>query len=303
MRYQFIQTEKAHYPVTLLCQVLQVSRSGYYDWQGRSPSRHVLEDQRLLVKIRAIHKASRETYGLPRVHIDLQADGETCGKHRSARIMRDNDIKAMTQRKFKATTNSKHNYPVAENILDRQFTATVPNQRWVSDITYIDTTEGWLYLAVVLDLYSRAIVGWAMDRRMTRQLVADALIMALRRRGKVTGLLLHFDRGSQYASDDYQKLLKSNDITCSMSRKGNCYDNAAMESFFGPLKQELVHHEHYATREQAKASIFEYIEVFYNQQRRHSAINYLAPMVFEQQRALAKPVSVKTGEDHLILLV
>jgi len=287
MRYRFIQTEKAHYPVTLLCQVLQVSRSGYYDWQGRPLSQHTLEDQRLLVKIRAIHKASRETYGSPRIHTDLQADGETCGKQRTARIMRDNGIQARTQRKFKATTNSRHNYPVAENILDRQFTASAPNQRWVADITYIDTAEGWLYLAVVLDLYSRAIVGWAMDRRMTRQLVADALVMALWRRGKVKGLLLHSDRGSQYASNDYQRLLKSNDITCSMSRKGNCYDNAAMESFFGTLKQELVHHEHYATREQAKASIFEYIEVFYNQQRRHSAINYLAPMVFEQQKALA----------------
>ena len=287
MRYQLIETEKAHYPVTLLCQVLQVSRSGYYDWQGRPPSQHTLEDQRLLVKIRAIHKASRETYGSPRVHTDLQANGETCGKHRTARIMRDNNIQAKVQRKYKATTNSRHNYPVAENILDRQFTASTPNQRWVSDITYIDTAEGWLYLAVVLDLYSRAIVGWAMDRRMTRQLVADALMMALWRRGKVKGLLLHSDRGSQYASDDYQKLIKSNGITCSMSRKGNCYDNAAMESFFGTLKQELVHHEHYATREQAKASIFEYIEVFYNQQRRHSAINYLAPMIFEQQTALA----------------
>ena len=212
MRYQFIETEKAQYPVTLLCQVLQVSRSGYYDWQGRPPSQHTLEDQRLLVKIRAIHKASRETYGSPRVHTDLQADGETCGKHRTARIMRDNNIQANVQRKFKATTNSRHNYPVAANILDRQFTASTPNQRWVSDITYIDTAEGWLYLAVVLDLYSRAIVGWAMDRRMTRQLVADALMMALWRRGKVNGLLLHSDRGSQYASDDYQRLIKSNDI-------------------------------------------------------------------------------------------
>lgn len=287
MRYQFIQAEKAHYPVNLMCQVLQVSRSGFYDWRGRPPSQRAKEDQRLLVKIRAIHKASRETYGSPRIHDDLRDDGETCGKHRIARIMQENSIRAKTRKKFKATTNAEHHYPVASNLLNQEFNATAPNQRWTSDITYIETAEGWLYLAVVLDLYSRAIVGWAMDHRMTRQLVKDALIMALWKRGKVKGLLLHSDRGTQYASDDYQRLLKSNDITCSMSRKGNCYDNAAMESFFGTLKQELVHHECYTSREQAKASIFEYIEIFYNQQRKHSAINYLAPMVFEQQMDVA----------------
>jgi transposase InsO family protein len=287
MRYQFIQAEKAHYPVNLMCQVLQVSRSGFYDWRGRPPSQRAKEDQRLLVKIRAIHKASRETYGSPRIHDDLRDDGETCGKHRIARIMQENSIRAKTRKKFKATTNAEHHYPVASNLLNQEFNATAPNQRWTSDITYIETAEGWLYLAVVLDLYSRAIVGWAMDHRMTRQLVKDALIMALWKRGKVKGLLLHSDRGTQYASDDYHRLLKSNDITCSMSGKGNCYDNAAMESFFGTLKQELVHHECYTSREQAKASIFEYIEIFYNQQRKHSAINYLAPMVFEQQMDVA----------------
>ena len=287
MRYQFIQAEKAHYPIHLMCQVLQVSRSGFYDWQGRPPSKQTKEDQRLLTKIQAIHKASRETYGSPRIHDDLRDDGETCGKHRTARIMKENGIRAKTSKKFKATTNSEHHYPVASNLLNQEFSAAAPNQCWTSDITYIETAEGWLYLAVVLDLYSRAIVGWAMDRRMTRQLVRDALMMALWKRGKVKGLLLHSDRGTQYASEDYQRLLKSNGITCSMSRKGNCYDNAAMESFFGTLKQELVHHERYASREQAKASIFEYIEVFYNQQRKHSAINYLAPMVFEQQMNVA----------------
>lgn len=283
MRYHFIEVEKAHFPVTWLCRVLQVSRSGYYDWQGRPPSRRAQEDERLLVKIRGIHRGSRATYGSPRIHDALRDEGERCGEHRVARLMRVNAIRAKTVRKFKATTNSNHDYPVAENLLAQDFTATGPNQRWVSDITYVWTREGWLYLAVVLDLYSRAIVGWAMERRMTSQLVRDALVMALWRRGTIQGLLLHSDRGSQYAADDYQQLLRVNGITCSMSRKGNCYDNAAMESFFGTLKQELVYHEDYSTRAEAKASIFEYIETFYNHQRKHSAINYQAPMVFERQ--------------------
>jgi len=199
--------------------------------------------------------------------------------------MRQAGIRAKTVRKFKATTNSKHTHPVAENLLAQDFTATRPNQRWVSDITYIRTEEGWLYLAVVLDLYSRAIIGWAMQERMTAQLVRDALTMALWRRGAVNGVLLHSDRGCQYACGNYQQALQDHGIICSMSRKGNCYDNAAMESFFGTLKQELVHHERYATRKAAKASIFEYIEVFYNQQRKHSAINYQPPVVFEKHRA------------------
>jgi putative transposase len=208
-------------------------------------------------------------------------------KHRVARIMRSAGIRAKTVRKFKATTHSRHHHPVAANVLAQNFTATRINQRWVSDITYIPTAQGWLYLAVVLDLYSRVIVGWAMDQRMTAHLVQRALTMALWRRGAVRGLLLHSDRGCQYACGDYQRLLRDQGITCSMSRTGNCYDNAAMESFFGTLKQELVHHERYITREQARASIFEYIEVFYNHQRKHSAINYQTPMTFEQHRACA----------------
>jgi transposase InsO family protein len=201
--------------------------------------------------------------------------------------MRQAGIHAKTVRKFKATTHAKHRHPVAENLLAQAFTATQSNQRWVSDITYIPTQQGWLYLAVVLDLYSRAIVGWAMDRRMTAKLAHDALTMALWRRGTVKDLLLHSDQGCQYACSDYQRLLQDHGIVCSMSRTGNCYDNAAIESFFGTLKQELVHHERYATREKAKASIFEYIEVFYDQQRKHSAINYQAPMIFEKHSASA----------------
>ena len=287
MRYRFIEAEKANFPVRWLCWVLQASRSGFYGWRTRPLSARAREVLRLQVKIRVIHRASRRTYGSPRIVNALRDAGEPCGKHRVARIMRQAGIRAKTVRKFKATTNSKHNHPVAMNLLAQDFTAIQVNQQWVSDITYIPTQEGWLYLAVVLDLYSRAIVGWAMNQRMTAQLVRDALIMALWRRGTVKGLLLHSDRGCQYAAGDYQRLLRDHGIVCSMSRQANCYDNAAMESFFGTLKQELIHHERYPTRAAAKASIFEYIEVFYNRQRQHSAINYQAPMVFEKHSACA----------------
>lgn len=287
MRYRFIEAEKARFPVRLLCRSLHVSRSSYYGWRERPASARDQENRRLEIKIRSLQRASRHTYGSPRIHAALRDVGESCGRHRIARIMRNSGIRAKTVRRFKATTNSKHRHPVAMNRLAQDFTAARINQRWVSDISYIPTAEGWLYLAVVLDLYSRAIVGWAMDPQMTAQLVRDALIMALWRRGAVPGLLLHSDRGCQYAAGDYQQLLRDHGIVCSMSRQGNCYDNAAMESFFGTLKQELVHHERYPTRAAAKASIFEYIEAFYNQQRAHSAINYQAPMVFEQHRACA----------------
>ncbi|MFQ5935117.1 MAG: IS3 family transposase [Acidiferrobacterales bacterium] len=287
VRYQFIEAEKARFPVIGLCRVLQVSRSGFYAWQARPESPRVRQNRRLELKIRAIHRGSRRNYGSPRVHDALREAGEHCGRHRVARLMRAAGLRAKTVRKFRATTDAAHTHPVAENLLAQGFSAQAPNARWVSDITYVPTGEGWLYLAVVLDLFSRAVVGWAMAPRMTAQLVRDALTMALWRRGRVAGLLLHSDRGCQYASDDYQQLLWANGIVCSMSRKGNCYDNAAMESFFGTLKRELVHHERYRTREAAMASIFEYIEVFYNHQRKHSAINYQAPMVYERQRVSA----------------
>jgi len=287
MRYRFIEAEKARFPVRWLCQVLRVSRSGFYDWRTRPLSAGARETQRLQLKIRVIHRASRRTYGSPRILSALRDAGESCGRHRVARIMRLAGIRAKTVRKFRATTNTKHRHPIAANLLAQDFTAARIDQRWVSDITYIPTREGWLYLAVVMDLYSRAIVGWAIDKRMTAQLVRDALTMALWRRGAVPGLLLHSDRGCQYAAGDYQRLLRDHGIVCSMSRTGNCYDNATMESFFGTLQQELVHHQRYATRKTAKASIFEYIEVFYNHQRKHSAINYQAPMLFEQHGACA----------------
>jgi transposase InsO family protein len=231
--------------------------------------------------IKAIHKESRQNYGSPRVFKELQARGEPCNVKTVARIMRENDIVAKRRRKFKVTTDSKHCLPVAENLLDRQFTVTAPNRVWVSDITYIPPWEGWLYLATVQDLFSRKIVGWSMQPRMTRQLVIDALEMAVDRRRPKPGLLCHSDRGSQYASDNYQAVLARHRMVCSMSRKGDCWDNAVMESFYSTLKTELIYHETFRTRDEARRTVFEYIEMFYNGIRRHSTLGYLSPVDFE----------------------
>ncbi len=236
---------------------------------------------RLLLEIRAAHQASRHTYGSLRVHAELRARGIKCGHNRVARLMRLDGLRAKQKRRFKATTNSNHDLPVADNLLGRDFQPQVPNQTWAADISYIPTGEGWLYLAVVMDLYSRLVVGWAMSDRTTRKLTMDALGMALGRRRPGPGLMHHSDRGSQYASGDYQAMLRANGITCSMSRKGEVYDNAPMESFFHTLKTELVHQRRYISREEAKADIFEYVEVFYNRQRRHSYLGYHSPAAFE----------------------
>lgn len=281
MRYQFIQAHRREFQVRLMCRVLEVSRGGFYLWLKRPASRRSVENCRLLLEIRAIHKASRETYGSPRVHAQLQSPSKSCGRNRVARLMRENGIRAKRKRKFRATTDSKHNSPVQENILGRRFDVETPNKAWVGDITYIPTQEGWLYLAALMDLHSRRIVGWCMDNRISRHLVARALEMACFQRSPEPGLLHHSDRGSQYASHDYQKLLKDHGIVCSMSRKGNCWDNAAMESFFSTLKMELVYHRNYESRAQAQADIFDYIEVFYNRQRLHSALGYRSPAAFE----------------------
>jgi len=287
MRYQFVRDHSGRYPVRRMCRVLEVTPSAYYAWRGRPESRRVREDRRLLVEIKAIHQAKRETYGSPRIQAELKAQGQRHGQKRVARLMRDNDIRAKQKRKFKATTDSKHSHPVAPNLLARDFEATAPNQKWVADITYIPTREGWLYLAAILDLYSRIVVGWSMAGRMTRKLVLDALEMAMGRRRPGPGLIHHSDRGSQYACGDYQKALGIHGMICSMSRKGDCWDNAAMESFFHTLKTELVHHRDYQTRWEAKADIFEYIEVFYNRSRRHSALGYLTPAEFEMIKMAA----------------
>jgi transposase InsO family protein len=264
-----------------LCNALGVSVSGYYAWKKRPECNRKQENKPLLAEIKVIHKQSRETYGSPRIHVDLEEKGIYCSENRVARLMKSHQIAAKRKRKFVVTTDSNHDLPVAENKLNQEFSATKPNEKWVTDITYIWTREGWLYLAVVLDLFSRKVVGWAMDQSMERGLVINALQMALLTRKPERGLLHHSDRGSQYASIDYQKLLNNRGITCSMSRKGNCYDNACMESFFATLKQELVYHRQYQTRNEAKQDLFEYIQVWYNRKRRHSSLGYRSPEQFE----------------------
>ncbi len=281
MKFQFIQTHRHEFRIRIMCAVLGVSPAGFYAWEKRPESERSKTDLRILTKIIEKFKTSRETYGYRRIQSDLADDGELCGKNRVARIMKSNQIRPKTRRKFKVTTDSKHNKPIHENHLNREFDASNANQRWTTDIIYIATKEGWLYLAVIMDLCSRKIIGWSMSDRMKEALVIDALKMALFRRKIHSGLLIHSDRGSQYASDCFQALLRANNIDCSMSRKGNCWDNAAMESFFHTLKTECVYHENYATREEAKKSIFDYIEIFYNRLRKHSFLGYQSPEQFE----------------------
>ena len=264
--------------------ILEVSRAGFYAWLGRGESRHTLEDRRLTVLIHEEHEKSRGTYGSPRIHAALKKRGEVCGLHRVERLMREAGIRSKMRRKFQKTTDSKHEYPIAANLLDQDFFTSAPNQVWVSDITYITTDEGWLFLASTLDLYARKVVGWSMSASMPASLVEDALQMAIDRRSPPAGLIHHSDRGVQYAAHAFQGLLDRNGIVCSMSGKGNCYDNAVKESFFHTLKTELCDHEHYRTRAEARASVFEYIEVFYNRQRLHSTLGYCSPMEFEAQR-------------------
>jgi len=281
MTFRFIHEHRRRWPLRVLCAALQVSTTGYYAWRQRSPSPRRRRQEALTAQIRAIHLETKARYGSPRIHAELRARGHGCCRNTVARLMRQAGIAAHIPRKFRHTTDSDHNLPIAENRLDRQFHPSKANQAWVADITYVPTREGWLYLAVVEDLYSRMVVGWSMEARMTSRLVVEALGMALQRRLPGEDLLAHSDRGSQYASAHYQRLLSLHGITCSMSRRANCWDNAPMESFFASLKKELVHREDYRTREQAKASIFEYIEVFYNRQRRHSTLGYQSPVNHE----------------------
>lgn len=282
MKYQFIEEHRHEYPVTVMCQVLEVARNGYYKWRKQPLSARKVADLVLLMHIRDIFEQSKETYGSYRIHAELAEQGIRCGRKRVARLMRTYNLKPKTVRSFKVvTTDSNHKLPVAPNRLKQQFSADRPDQLWLTDITYVPTAEGWLYLAVVLDVYSRRIVGWAMSDSLHRQLVIDALQMAITVRQPPPGLLHHSDRGSQYASDEYQALLTRAGMVTSMSRKGNCYDNAPVESFFGTFKTELVFHQQYATRAEARLDIFEYIEVFYNRFRRHSALGYKSPVKYE----------------------
>ena len=285
MIFAWIEERREEWPITLLCRVLEVSRSGFYAWRSREASAAKVRREELTDEVKAIHAEVKARYGSPRMHAELVAKGHACSVNMVATLMREAGIAAKTKRKFRQTTDSNHSMPVAENILDRDFEPEKPNASWVADITYVPTREGWLYLAVVEDLFSRRVVGWSMDATMTSRLVVDALEMALGARLKgssSSALVAHSDRGSQYASEHYQRRLLEEGITCSMSRRGNCWDNAAMESFFASLKKELVHDEDYATREQAKASIFEYIEAFYNRVRRHSSLGYVAPDEYER---------------------
>lgn len=281
MRYRFIEAEKANYPIQMLCRLMQVSRSGFYAWRGRAKSPRAKANQALLEQIRETFKDFRGVYGSPRIHFELQVQGQACGRHRVARLMRLDQLQARQKRRFRPAPSRPHTLSVAENRLDRQFDVAAPNRVWVADITSLWTDEGWLYLAAVLDLFGRRLVGYSMASTMTRALACDALQSAIGRRQPPPGLLHHSDQGSQYASHDYRALLAQHGMLQSMSRKGNCWDNAVMESFFHTLKTELTHHRRYRTRAEARAEVFDYIETFYNRRRRHSSLNYLSPAEFE----------------------
>ncbi len=268
-----------------MCQVLEVSRSGYYAWLRRPESPSSRDDRRLLIEIRAIHRQSRRTYGSPRMYRELRERKYECGRHRVARLMRQDGLEGTYRRKFRVTTNSKHKWPTAPNRLERRFEVATPDTVWAGDITYIWTREGWLYLAVLLDLCSRRIVGWAMSSRLTRQLPQAALEMAIGRRRPTAPILHHSDRGSQYASTDYRQVLSDAGFVVSMSRRGDCYDNAPVESFFATLKKELVAAELFYSRSHARREIVEYIEDFYNCWRRHSSLGQISPAAFEEQAA------------------
>ena len=270
-----------------MCRVLGVSASGFYARRKRPPSARSVSDAALTERIREVHKTSRQTYGSPRVHAELRAQGESVCLNRIARLMRRNDISARNRKRFVRTTDSDHNDPIAPNELNREFQTEEPNRAWVGDITYIATSEGWLFLAVVLDLFSRRVVGWAMADNMRKELVMSALDMALGSRELSGKLISHSDRGSQYTSDTHRQRLKDRRITCSMSRRGNCWDNAVAESFFGTLKTELIHRKIWRSRNEAREAVYEYIEVFYNRKRRHSTLGYVSPAEFERNHTQA----------------
>jgi transposase InsO family protein len=290
VKFVFIDAEKAVYPVAVLCRCLAVSRAGFYAWRGRPESTRAREDRRLTVMVREAHERSRRTYGSPRVHAELAAQGEHVSRKRVVRIMQASELVARARRRFKCTTMSDHDQPVAANLLERQFEAEAPNQRWVGDTTELLVGEtGKLYLAAIIDLFSRAVVGWAVSAVNDRHLTMKALDQAVRRRCPDAGLLHHSDQGSTYASEDYQRELARHGITCSMSRRGNCLDNAAMESWFSTLKFELG--ERFESYAQAKEQLFDYIEAFYNTRRRHSSLDYQSPAEYERATELGRMVT------------
>lgn len=281
MRYAHLHRRRHRYSIRMMCRLLKVSRSGYYDWRDRGESDRARHDRSLLPRIRQVHLESRGVYGARKVHRELLAQGHPCGRHKVAKLMRQAGLKGCPKRRFRKFPEIPARYPVAPNRLQQDFAVDRANAHWASDITCIGTRQGWLYLAVVMDLYSRRIVGWAMDRRTGRQLVVDALTMALDQRDAPR--IHHSDRGPQYTSDDFRNLLNRHGIDCSMSGKGSCYDNAPVESFFSLLKRERVRRQTYATREEAKSDVFDYIECFYNRWRRHAYLDYVSPVAFEEQ--------------------
>lgn len=282
MRFQFVEEHRDTYPVTRLCELLEVSTSGYYAWRSRPVSQREMANQELRKQIEVVHEESHETYGSPRIYRELKAQGVSCSENRVARLMRQGGIQARQVKQYKRTTKANAAHPKAPNRLDGDFTAEQPDRKWLADISFIRTQEGWLYLAVILDLFSRRIVGWALATRLTSALAEDALAMALQHRRPNGNLVHHSDRGSQYTSEAYQTLLKDNDLIASMSGTGNCYDNAPIESFLGSLKTEWVHHRRYRTRDEARTDIFYFIEVFYNRRRRHSTLGYVSPDEYER---------------------
>ena len=287
MKFAFIAKHRGIWPAEWLCGALGVSRGGFYAWLSRPPSKREITGKQLGARVRASFVASDRTYGARRVWRDITAEGFSCGLHRIERLMRLQALRARPRRRrLPPDLGERQAGAVAPNLLERRFEAALPNRKWIADFTYVWTAEGWLYVAAVVDLFSRRVVGWSMSARMTAQFVADALIMAIWRRGRPDAVLHHSDRGSQYTSDDFQRLMADHGVTCSMSRAGNVWDNAAMESFFSSLKIERVNRRSYRTRDEARADVFDYIERFYNPKRRHSKINYLSPMEFELKLGL-----------------
>jgi putative transposase len=291
VKFAFIRVERAQYPIGVLCDVLDVSRSGFYASSKRVASARRTSDARLVVEIRIIHKRLRGIYGSPRVHRELRAKGHRVGKKRVERLMREIGLQGRQKRRFRRTTDSNHAQPIAPNILERNFAAEQPNDAWVTDVTYVATGEGWLYLAVILDLFSRRVVGWATSSTNDRVLALAALTAAVSARRPLAGLVHHSDRGSPYASEDYREALRTRGIVASMSRKGDCYDNAVAESFFASLRAELLDHERLETRDNAVDALTDYIERFYNTVRRHSYLDYVSPLEFELKRLTAREVA------------
>ena len=283
MKYACVDRRRDRYPVRMMCRLLRVSTSGYYAWRTRPESSRTKSDRRLMTEVRRAHQDSKGVYGSPRVHAELVANGIGVGRHKVARLMRLARLRGCPKRRFRVTTQRDPSHPVAKNLLRRNFSSDAPNQRWAADITYIPTHQGWLYLAVVMDLYSRRIVGWSMSRWMSRRIVVDALRMAIDARRPEGPLIHHSDRGGQYTSDDFRDELARHGIECSMSSSGNCYDNAVVESFFGLLKRERVNRVRYRTRDEARADLFDYIEVFYNRKRRHGYLGNISPADFEER--------------------